>query len=175
MALKIIYTIFLGILLAVFIGVGIAAFYPAPNYDNYPEYPRELSNVDTCPLESRSPCAKFEGSSLTPPTDEQKQIYEDYQKEVKAYEEMQNRYGRNVSIIAVGFAILFFVLSLVFVHKLDIISDGILLGGVLTLLYSIGWGIATQDNKFRFFIVTFGVLIALILGYYKFVRPQAKK
>ena len=40
MVLKLAYTIFTGILLTLFIGVGIAAFYPQPEP---PEYPSTLS------------------------------------------------------------------------------------------------------------------------------------
>ena len=40
MALKIIYTLFIGILFAALVGVGISAFYESPKY---PDYPSRLS------------------------------------------------------------------------------------------------------------------------------------
>lgn len=39
MVIKIIYTIFIGVLFAIFVGVGIDAFYP---YPKEPDYPAEL-------------------------------------------------------------------------------------------------------------------------------------
>ena len=52
MVLKLVYTIFIGVLLAIFVGVGIAAFYPEPER---PETPAllELYKLPTDP--SRDP------------------------------------------------------------------------------------------------------------------------
>ena len=44
MILKFIYTVFIGVLFATLVGVGIAAFYPQPKYPDYPirlSYPKE--------------------------------------------------------------------------------------------------------------------------------------
>jgi len=65
------------------------------------------------------------------------------------------------------------VLSLTVLHKIEILTDGFLLGGLLTLLYAIVRGFGSDDNKFRFLMVTVGLIVALILGYIKFIRPKA--
>jgi len=80
-------------------------------------------------------------------------------------------YSRNVSIISLAASLLILAIGLVVLYKTTIISDGMVLGGVLTLLYSIVRGFGAEDSLFRFFVVTVGLIVALILGYIKFVKP----
>jgi len=56
--------------------------------------------------------------------------------------------------------------------KIKMIADGILLGGVFTTAYGIIRGFMSDSSQFRFLVVTMGLLIALILGYVKFIRPS---
>jgi hypothetical protein len=156
MLLKYIYTLFLGLLLATFIGVGISAFYhgpKAPEYQSVLEKPTPQSHEETT---------------------EERQSREEFQHKQKDHQAKFQVYSRNVSIIALGFAIVMVILSLLLAPKILIISDGILLGGVLTLLYSISWGFTTPDNKYRFLIVTIGLCFALILGYLKFIKAEKR-
>lgn len=150
MMLKLIYTAFLGILLAFFVGVGISVFYPQPES---PEYPERLTYVDK----------EF--------TDEQRQIDQEFQEQQRQWEEELEPYNRNVSIIAVVFAIIFLTVGVMYAHKLDVIADGMLLGGIFTMLYGMGRGLASGDEAFRFIVVVVGLIVALGLGYWKFARP----
>lgn len=153
--LRFTYTLFLGVLLATFIGVGIAAFYPGPKS---PEYPPTLSYPVTKPDDATT--------SATLRTEQEKfnQIQQAYQVEFQLY-------NRNVSIIALVFSILILVISLTWFKKILLIADGLLLGSVLDLLYSIVRGFSTNDNLFRFLVVSVGLVIALVLGYVKFIAP----
>ncbi len=151
--LKLIYTFFLGVLLAIFVGVGISAFYPGPAS---PPYPIELNNP---------------GKELT--ADQTIQQH-DYDVAVKQYDLDKRPYNRNVSIMTLAAATLFLVVSLVFEKKIRIIADGIMLGGLFTLLYSIGRGFASQDNKYVFIVVTVGLALVIYLGYHRFVVERGK-
>jgi hypothetical protein len=155
MIVKFIYTIFLGVLVALFIGLGIDTFYPTPER---PEYPVELRSVT--PEEEKS--AEFN------------QLRDQYEKKQQQYEDKMDGYNKNVSIIAIASSILLLVVSLVFLGQIKIIADGVLLGGVFTAIYSIIRGLMTDLSQFRFLIVTIGLLIALTLGYIKFVRQDRK-
>ena len=73
-------------------------------------------------------------------------------------------------MFALGFAILYLLVGLLLAKRLAIISDGLLLGGVLTLIYSIIRGFGANDDIFRFLVVSVSLLLALGLGYTKFVR-----
>jgi hypothetical protein len=156
MIVKFIYTIFLGILVALFIGLGIDTFYPAPEG---PEYPVELRSAT--PEENKS--AEFD------------QIRDRYEQEQQQYQEKLDEHNKNVSIIAIASSILLLVVSLVFLNQIKIIADGVLLGGVFTTIYSIIRGLMTDISQFRFLIVTVGLIIALVLGYIKFIKSGKKE
>jgi hypothetical protein len=51
-----------------------------------------------------------------------------------------------------------------------VISNGLLLGGVFSMLYGIGWIIATDTSITRFLVMTAALLITLGLGFVRFVR-----
>ncbi len=162
MILKFIYTLFIGILLALFVGFGIAAFYEEPKY---PEPPISLRYPSPLYLESK------ESTIASQPTKgqiEQEKQQKKFQKDIEVY-------NRNVSVIGLISAIIFLIISLLLVKNLLLISDGLLLGGVFTLLYSIGRGFASHDNKFQFIAVAIGLVISLILGYIKFIKSASKK
>ena len=153
--IKIIYAFFVGLLLAIFVGAGVSAFYPAPKA---PEYPAVLNSPE---------------KSLPPEqSDAQIDAQREYERESEAYQEKATAYNRNVSIIALVAAVLFVVVSLLFENKIRIIADGILLGGIFTLIYSIGRSFESDDSKYTFLVVTVGLVIALFMGYLRFIKPQ---
>ncbi len=161
MIIKYVYTLFVGILLAIFVGVGIAAFYPEPKY---PEYPQSM----------KYPRPALETKEATPSSIQIKDQNE-FERLSEEYQDKINDYNKNVSSIAVGSAILMLIISLTLLKQILVIADGLMLGGVLTLLYSIARGFQSGDHMFRFFVVSVGLLVALILGYLKFVRTSLKK
>lgn len=158
MILKFIYTIFIGLLFATLVGVGIAAFYPQPKAPDYP------SSLQYYP---EKPGTEQEARRLA----EQKRYDQSY----KAFESRNKTYNRDVSIISLVIAVVALLVSLTLFNKLLMISDGILLGGLLTLLYSIIRGFETDDNIFRFVVVAVGFISAIVVGYIKFTKPALKK
>jgi hypothetical protein len=156
MLLKTAYVFFIGLLFAVFVGVGIAAFYEAPTF---PQMPLALQrHVDPSGTDS----AKL--------LEEQ----EKYDKKQNDFQASNKIYSRNVSILALVFAILAVIVGVLFMKNLQIIADGLLLGGVFTLIYSIIRGFDAQDNKFRFLVVAISFGVALLIGYLKFIRASLK-
>jgi hypothetical protein len=162
MILKFIYTLFIGILLALFVGFGIAAFYEEPKY---PELPLSMKYARPLYPETQE---GTQAAEITKEQIQQEKRQENYQKDLKTY-------NRNVSVISLIAAIAYMIISLMLLKNLLLISDGLLLGGVFTLLYSIGRGFATNDSKFQFITVAIGLLISLTLGYIKFIKPAQRK
>lgn len=160
MILKYIYIVFIGVLLTTFIGVGIAAFYPGPKR---PEPPAILQYCSAEIIKDGKLSQEFRSEE------------EKFDKEVKIYETKAQRYNRDVSVISLATAILILIASLIFFRKIYLIADGLLLGGVLTLVYSIIRGFSSQDDKFRFIVVSVGLVISLVLGYLKFIKPTKGK
>jgi hypothetical protein len=158
--MQIIYVIFLGILIAVFFGLGIDTFYPAPKP---PEYPELLMSQQykTVPSETQ--------------TEEEISAQKSYDEAQSKYTEDMKPHSRNVSIIALVLSVIALALSLTILMRWEVIANGVLLGGVFTLGYSIIQGMMTEDTRFRFVIVSVGVLVSLVLGYYKFIKPTQKK
>lgn len=152
--LKVLYTVFLAILLAFFIGLGIEAFYPSPKP---PEYPAALQYAGKAPSEFNA---------------EQMKLQKGYDDAQKDFTSKNSIVSRNTSVIATVFSVIILIFSLTLLLKISIMSDGFLLGGLLTLLYGIIRGFGSDNNKFRFLMVSVGLLVALVLGYIKFIRPK---
>lgn len=153
MLIKIIYTLFLALLVAFFVGLGIDAFYPAPKA---PQYPVEIDQV-------RPGCEE---------TIEQQTLRKEFNQSQNKFMEDSKPYNRNVSIISLVAAIIILIVSLTLLSKIKMIADGILLGGVFTVIYSIIRGLMCESSQFRFLIVSIGLIIAFILGYIKFIRRR---
>lgn len=150
--LRFMYTFFLGVLLAIFVGVGVNTFYPGPEP---PEYPASLTTY-----------------SNKEPTDEQQKAEKEFQEQIQQHEKDMQPYNRNVSIITLGAAVVLLTVSLVFEKKIKFIADGIMLGGLFTLFYSLGRSFASQDSKYIFGVVTVALVVVLYLGYHRFVRTH---
>lgn len=157
---KLVYTFILGVTIAVFFGIGISAFYEEPRA---PEYPGMTADY-----------------KMSQPTEaelaKQREIQRQFDTKQKAYESTRKEYNRNVSVILLALAVLAVVVAFVAAPKVTFLSDGILLGGLFTLLYSIVRGLSADDNKFLFVIATVSVVVVLFLGYRRFLAvPSAKK
>jgi hypothetical protein len=149
--LRLIYTFFVGIFLALFVGVGINTFYepPAP-----PKYPIELNTLGK------------------EPTAAQITVQREFDRKNEKYQEVLKPYNRNVSVMTLAAAVALLVGSVLTQKRIRLLADGIMLGGLFTLLYSIGRGFASDNSKYVFGIVTVGLIIVLYLGYYRLVRDR---
>lgn len=154
------YAVFVGLLFVTFVGVGIATFYTAPKS---PDYPVELQFSKPNPTAAE--------------TEEQKALQTELNAKQEAFQKADTTYNRTVSMIAIGFAVLFLIIGLVFATRLDIIADGLVLGGIFTLIYGIIRGMISDENAYRFAVTAISLVIAMVLGYIKFAKPAkpAKK
>jgi len=155
MLIKSLYTVFIGLLLATCVGVGIAAFYSKP--------------VPPATLYTVPYATDPAGNKTQANTAELKQADE----QQAAYQTASERYNRNVSLLAVGFSLVILVVSLLLLGSVELIANGIMLGGVFTLIYGLIRSFASGNQKFMFVVVTFGLLVALILGYVKLIKAKA--
>lgn len=150
--IKYIYMFFVGLFVAVFIGTGISVFYPAPKEPTPPVWMMRSENAQITETERQEEIA-FNVSQ-------------------RKWEEQMTVYNRNVSIIALVCSILLLIVSLTLNVKLGVVGDGLLLGGIFTLIYGIGRGMATDNNQYRFIVSAVGLAVTLILGYLKFANPK---
>jgi preprotein translocase subunit SecG len=157
--LRLVYTSFLGIILAVFIGLGIATFYESPKVPSYPVQTEAQVN-------SLKPSMEVSAEQVK------------YERDYRAYEATAQVYHRNVSIISMVFAVILLIVSFLLERRNSVITNGVMLGGVFVLMYSIGRGIASTDTKYTFIAVSISLAIVIYLGYRRFgaaVKPHVKK
>lgn len=154
--IKIIYAVLLGVILALFIGLGIEAFYPA---EKYPEAPAALQ-------------LQYAKTDASGPSAEQIKLQEDYNQVTKDYGIRNAKHARNVSMLAIAGSIILMAISLTIFSRKEVFSNGFLLGSLFTLMYGIMRGFESDDTKFRFIIVTVGLAVAMVLGYFKFLKHE---
>ena len=154
--LKIVYTFFLGIIIALFVGFGIQTFYPAPE-------PPE------------TPAALMFPEKVNPSETDQQEMLEAQQEQEQAYREFQQEsenYSRNVSTVALLVAVGLLGLSLLLTKRSLVMANGIMLGGLFTLLYSFTRGMMSGDTTMTFIAVSVGLAVVLYLGYRRFIQPR---
>ena len=83
--------------------------------------------------------------------------------------------GAADSVVLVAFATLAMAVSLVPAARLPVISNGLLLGGVFTMVYGVGSIIVTDTSMARFAVVTVALAITLVLGYVRFAHQSARR
>ena len=161
--LRTIFSFFLGLMLTAFVGVGVYTFHPPPEQPD--AQIRELARREATIRDSKP------SSELT--TAEQDQIQDINRQRrnlVDAAAEARKPWGRSTSVILIVFATLTMAVSLVRADQLPVISNGLLLGGLFTMLYGVGWIVATDTSVTRFLVMTAALAITLGLGYVRFVR-----
>lgn len=165
--LQTIFTIFLGLMVTAFVGVGVYTFYPSPQTEINRRIV-DLNREEQAVRNSKAP------NELTP-ADRAKiqEITGELNRTQDAGRVSREAWGLRTSIILIAFATLAMAISLVRAEQLPVISNGLLLGGVFTMVYGVGWIIATDASTARFMVMTIALAITLALGYTRFVRRRA--
>ncbi len=165
-ALQVIFAFFLGLMVTAFIGVGVYTFYPPPEA----QYADQLQTL----YRQQEDLQNFKDPAKLTAVERQK--LRDIQTKIRRIEDKQKAarevWGRNTSIILIAFATLVMSVSLIRADQLPVISNGLLLGGLFTMLYGTGWIIATGTSQARFWVMTAALAITLVLGYIRFVRGK---
>lgn len=167
-ALQVIFAFFLGLMVTAFIGVGVITFYPSP-YEAIDDATQALYRQQEDIEFNRSPDGELSAADEA----ELKQIREEI-RDIEDERQTDDRtWARNTSIILILFATFVMSVSLIRAEELRIISNGLLLGGVFTMLYGTGWVIASSSSVARFGVMTFALVVTFGLGYARFVYGRA--
>lgn len=168
-ALQLIFSFFLAILLVVLIGVGVWTFYPQPFGQNSPEQQK----IEKLNQEQNQIMNSTVGKQLTPA--QQAQV-DDIQKQIdevnKSMQKERDAWAVNTSIILLVFATILMAISLFLPDHMRVFSNGVLLGGLFTVIYGTGWSFAGGDSRARFFVVLVAVALAVAFGYLRFIRGK---
>ena len=161
--LRTIFSFFLGLMLTAFVGIGVYTFHPAPN--QFDGQIRDLGRREQEIRDSRP------AGELTAEDREQIQEINRQRNELNevAVEE-RKPWALSTSIILIVFSTLALVAALVRSDHLQVISNGLLLGGVFTMLYGVGWIVTTGASITRFLVMTVALVVTMGLGYVRFVH-----
>ena len=164
--LRTIFSFFLGLILTAFIGIGVYIFHPPSK--QFDSQIRELEHRQEEIRSSGQP-----GELSTEDRDRLQEISRQRNELVDAAAEARKPWGIRTSIILIVFSTLALSVSLVRARQLSVISNGLLLGGVFTMLYGVGWIVATDTSITRFLVMTASLVVTVGLGYVRFVRSAA--
>jgi hypothetical protein len=160
-ALQTIFSFFLGLMVVAFIIIGVNTFYPSPS---------DQVQMKVQPLQEQ--INTLYSKNATPTPADQAQI-DSLQKQINALQSgtylTEQSWQLNTSIILILLATLATGISLVRSDQLRVVSNGLLLGGLFTMLAGMGWSLASGTSYLRFFVVLFALVVAIGLGYAKFV------
>lgn len=164
-ALQLIFSIFLGVLIVVVVGVGVWTFYPPPDSENSPKQ----QEIQKLYREQEQYNIKVGGSLNATEQAE----YERIQKEINAVQdeiqETRRTWAVNTSIIVISIATFLMAVSLFLPEMARVFSNGILLGGLFTVLYGTGVSFVGGDSRARFYVVLAALVLSLAIGYLRFV------
>jgi hypothetical protein len=164
--LRTIFSFFLGLMLTAFVGVGVYTFHRPP--EQFDSQIQGLARRDAA-IRSSRPSSELTTAEL----DQIQEINRQRRELLDAAAEARKPWGRSTSMILIVFATLAMAVSLVRADQLPVISNGLLLGGLFTMLYGVGWIVATDTSIVRFLVMTAALAITLGLGYVRFVRRGA--
>jgi hypothetical protein len=164
------YIFFLGIILTITTGFGIAAFYPEPVYPQYSAKPATIipqSCIQT-PASSQTPdCQKYLNDQQMQQTRDQ----EEFQKKQDEYNNQNAGYTRTAIFFGIAIGTFFVLVGISLIKKSKLVANGLLLAGVLTAIFtrllislaSLGVAVsATETNTVGY--IEFGILLLLSIS-----------
>jgi hypothetical protein len=161
------FALFLGLILTAFIGVGLYTFYPPPEVQ-FEDRIRELSREQQAIRNLKSP------NDLT---DQDRARLQALTDEINKTQDQTRQasvpWGRNTSIMLIVFATLVMAVSLTRAGQLPVLNNGLLIGGIFTMIYGVGLVLATDTSVARFIVIAMALAITLGLGYVRFVSRRA--
>ena len=166
-ALQTIFSFFLGLMVLAFIGVGVNTFYPSPTSQNEKAQLAISRQIDSINAANQNKSLDASAQAQIKQLQDQQNALQD------KIDAAMKDWARNTSIVLVLFATLVMGVSLVRSDQLRVLSNGLLLGGLFTMLYGTGWVIFSGNSTARFVVIAFALLVAIGLGYVKFVGGRA--
>lgn len=163
--LQTIFSIFLGLMLTVFFGIGVYTYHPPPT--QFTDQIKELNRQEQV-IKTTKKASELTGSDR----DQLEDIALKRRELMIAAEDARKPWCLSTSIILIVFSTLTLVVSLLRAVQLQVVSNGLLLGGVFTMLYGMGWIAFAGTSTIRFLVMTAALIVTLVLGYIRFVRKS---
>jgi hypothetical protein len=163
--LQALYALFLGGIITAFLVVGLTTFYPQPSYET--QQILSLQERQQAIFE----CRDGVGCELT--SAEQAEIAaidQELEPLRDAQGQARQQWARNSGLILIAAATALLALSLVRWDRAIVLSNGMLLGGLFTMVGGIGLSIAGGEGVARFLVLSLALALTVGLGYLRFAR-----
>lgn len=89
-----------------------------------------------------------------------------------AYRLATERWSLVTSIILLVIATMILLIAVLGAGGMAVLSNGLLLGGVFTMLYAVGQSVSSQQSVARFVVITLALVVTIGVGWLKFVRSS---
>lgn len=166
------YIIFLGIIFTVTTGFGVAAFYPEPTRPTYPINRVAPTAPQSCYATPQSQNSKeCQAILMQQQEDQQKQneIQQQYDKEVKIYDQKSAGYTRTAIFFGIAIGALYAIAGIGLIKKNKLVAAGLLLAGLLTAIFtrlliglaSLGASVSGTAAPDNLSYIEFGILFVL--------------
>jgi hypothetical protein len=164
--LQALYALFLGGIITAVLVVGLNTFSPTPevNEEQLAALEEQEREIFDCPAgEVDCDLTTSEQGQLRQIEAEREQLWEEQ-------DEAQQSWSRTAGLILIGLATLLLALSLIRWDRAIVLSNGLLLGGLFTMVGGIGLTIAGGQGIDRFLVLTLALGLTVGLGYLRFAR-----
>ena len=172
--LQAIFAVFLGLMITAVVGVGVYTFHPNPGDESQEQIQAlydERSAIDGCNSPTPNECKTW-NQLTTAERARAKAIDAQVTTLQRASEEKSSQWRMSTSVILIVIATMLMAVALALGDSVTVLSNGILLGGLFTMLYGVGWGLASGNSVTRFLVLVAALAVSLVLGYLKFVRGR---
>ncbi len=164
--LSIIFAFFLALLLTAFIGVGVNTFHPSPAEPL--ERQMQALGREERQIENGRPTSALSAGEQA----RMRSIRDSVDVLNRRADQAREGWGRSTSLILIAFATLVMAVAVLRADQLSVLSTGLLLGGVFTMVYGVGLILATGTSMARFLAITLALMVTLGIGYLRFVRRR---
>lgn len=89
----------------------------------------------------------------------------------EAYQAAQDAWNLTTSIVLLVAATVILVVSLLLAERWIVLTNGLLLGGLFTLVYAVGRSLS-DDSVIRFVVIAAALAVTIAVGWFKFARTQ---
>jgi hypothetical protein len=137
--LKIIFTLFIGVMVALFVGFGIEAFYPSPLYPDI-VWEENMTAAQEAAMQAAQ----------------------------TAYDEAVRVRYQIVSIVITAVAVIIMVGSMFLEKRNRTLTNGLLLGGLFSLVYGSTVGFGAGSAMVTFITVGIGLIAVIVVGVRRF-------
>jgi hypothetical protein len=172
--LQAIFAVFLGLMITAVVGVGVYTFHPNPGEETQEQVQTlydDRAAIEGCSSPTPEKCLSWDQLSAADKA-RVKAIDAQIAALQRTSEEESSQWRMSTSVILIVIATMLMAVALALGDSGAVLSNGILLGGLFTMLYGVGWGLTSGNSVTRFLVLVAALVVSLGLGYLKFVRGR---